>query len=90
MWQAMSTVTTDIGLLHSQLPELSLRDWAAAATEQAVRGHIAAAFGALEERMHAGVKKAHTLLAKSGALSRPGVAADLHRALRPSLPSLCG
>lgn len=51
----MSAVTTDIGLLHNQLPELSLRDLAAAATEQAVQGHIMAAFGALQERINSGV-----------------------------------
>jgi hypothetical protein len=51
----MSAVTTDIGLLHSQLPELSLRDLAAAATEQAVQGHINAAFAALQERLNSGV-----------------------------------
>uniref|UniRef100_A0A383VMJ6 Vacuolar protein sorting-associated protein 51 homolog n=1 Tax=Tetradesmus obliquus TaxID=3088 RepID=A0A383VMJ6_TETOB len=60
---AMSAVTTDIGLLHSQLPELSLRDWAAAATEQAVRGHIAAAFGALQERISSGVRMVTSQLA---------------------------
>ena len=52
----MSAVTTDIGLLHSQLPELSLRDLAAAATEQAVQGHIMAAFAALQERLNSGVR----------------------------------
>jgi hypothetical protein len=41
--------------LHSQLPELSLRDLAAAATEQAVQGHINAAFAALQERLNTGV-----------------------------------
>lgn len=51
----MSAVTTDIGLLHSQLPELSLRDLAAAATEQAVQGHVNAAFAALQERLNSGV-----------------------------------
>lgn len=51
----MSAVITDIGLLHSQLPELSLRDLAAAATEQAVQGHINAAFAALQERLNSGV-----------------------------------
>lgn len=51
----MSAVTTDLGLLHSQLPELSLRDLAAAATEQAVQGHINAAFAALQERLNSGV-----------------------------------
>lgn len=51
----MSAVTTDIGLLHSQLPELSLRDLAAAATEQAVQGHMNAAFAALQERLNSGV-----------------------------------
>jgi hypothetical protein len=65
--QAMSAVTTDIGLLHSQLPELSLRDWAAAATEQAVRGHIAAAFGAIQERISSGVRMVTSQLASQGA-----------------------
>lgn len=54
--QAMSCVATDIGLLHSSLPELSLKDWASAATEQAVRGHVSSAFGALEQRIHRAVK----------------------------------
>jgi hypothetical protein len=67
--QAMSAVTTDIGLLHSQLPELSLRDWAAAATEQAVRGHIAAAFGAIQERINSGVRMVTSQLASQGASS---------------------
>jgi hypothetical protein len=71
----MSAVTTDIGLLHSQLPELSLRDWAAAATEQAVRGHIAAAFGALQEHISSGLKMITSQLASQG---------------EPSLGLLCG
>ncbi|KAF8059217.1 VPS51 [Scenedesmus sp. PABB004] len=65
--QAMSAVTTDVGLLHGALPELSLRDWAAAATEQAVRGHVAAAFGALEERVASGLRIAAAQLAAPGA-----------------------
>lgn len=51
----MTTVNADLGLLHNQLPELSLRDVAAAATEQAVQAHINAAFAALQERLTAGV-----------------------------------
>jgi hypothetical protein len=66
LFQTMSAVTTDIGLLHSQLPELSLRDWAAAATEQAVRGHIAAAFGAIQERISSGVRMVTSQLATQG------------------------
>eukprot|EP00878_Enallax_costatus_P032247 GHUV01035391.1.p1 GENE.GHUV01035391.1~~GHUV01035391.1.p1 ORF type:complete len:167 (-),score=7.25 GHUV01035391.1:325-825(-) len=62
----MSTFTTDVGLLHNQLPELSLRDWAAACTEQVVRGHIAAAFGALQERINSGVKLLYTQLNTPG------------------------
>lgn len=50
--QVMSAVTTDISLLHNQLPDLSLRDWAAAATEQVVREHTVTAFGALQERIY--------------------------------------
>eukprot|EP00878_Enallax_costatus_P044789 GHUV01053536.1.p1 GENE.GHUV01053536.1~~GHUV01053536.1.p1 ORF type:complete len:492 (+),score=170.86 GHUV01053536.1:2-1477(+) len=65
--QVMSTFTTDVGLLHNQLPELSLRDWAAACTEQVVRGHIAAAFGALQERINSGVKLLYTQLNTPGA-----------------------
>jgi hypothetical protein len=57
----MSAVSTDVGLLHSQLPELSLRDWAAAAVEQAVQGHIAAAFAALRDRVTGGVQRLRAL-----------------------------
>lgn len=64
--QALSTFTTDIGLLHNQLPELSLRDWAAACVEQVVRGHIAAAFGALQERINSGIKMLNTQLNTPG------------------------
>lgn len=71
--QAMSAVTTDIGLLHSQLPELSLRDIAAAASEQAVQGHINAAFAALQERLNSGVGMLCQQLAtqQPGALQQP-------------------
>lgn len=64
----MSAVTTDIGLLHSQLPELSLRDLAAAATEQAVQGHINAAFAALQERLSSGVG----MLCQQISMQQPG------------------
>jgi hypothetical protein len=64
----MSAVTTDIGLLHSQLPELSLRDIAAAASEQAVQGHINAAFAALQERLNSGVG----MLCQQLATQQPG------------------
>jgi hypothetical protein len=59
--QAMGVVSTDIGLLHNHLPELSLREWAAAAVEQAVQGHIAAAFAALRECITSGVKQLQEL-----------------------------
>ncbi|KAI8471413.1 MAG: hypothetical protein J3K34DRAFT_520636 [Monoraphidium minutum] len=48
--QAMEAVTADTGRLAGALPELGLRDWAAAASEQALRGHVTAALGALERR----------------------------------------
>eukprot|EP00879_Flechtneria_rotunda_P017668 GHRR01018520.1.p1 GENE.GHRR01018520.1~~GHRR01018520.1.p1 ORF type:complete len:521 (+),score=214.76 GHRR01018520.1:269-1831(+) len=64
--QALSAVSTDVGLLQGQLPELSLRDWAAAAIEQAVRGHIAMAFGALEERVVSGIKQLSAQLSSTG------------------------
>lgn len=47
----MEAVTADATQLAPQLPELGLRDWAAAAAEQALRGHVTAAFCALEERV---------------------------------------
>ncbi len=51
--QALTACSTDIGLLHSALPELSLRDRAQEVVQQAVRGHVAGAFSALEERTQA-------------------------------------
>ncbi|KIY95365.1 hypothetical protein MNEG_12598 [Monoraphidium neglectum] len=63
MAEAMDTVTADVTQLAQQLTELGLRDWAAAATEQTVRGHVTAAFGALEERAGLAAK---ALLARLG------------------------
>jgi len=64
--QAMMAVTTDVGLLHNQLLELSLRDWAAAATQQIVNGHIAAAVRALYDRVVLGIRQTYGLLNKPG------------------------
>ena len=64
--QALALVSTDIGQLHSQLPELNLKEWAAAATEQAVRAHVAAAFKAVEERVNAAVQLLYSKMADAG------------------------
>lgn len=47
----MATVRSDVGQLHPHLPELGLPDYAAAATEQALRSHVAAAVAGLQERL---------------------------------------
>jgi hypothetical protein len=64
--QASALVSTDIGQLHSQLPELNLKEWAAATTEQAVRAHVAAAFKAVENRITAAVHLLYSKMADAG------------------------
>jgi len=63
----MATVTADVALLHPHLPELALPDYAAAATEAAVRAHVAAAFGALRTRIALSVQAACAAIDRAGA-----------------------
>ncbi len=63
--QAMAMVSTDAGLLHSGLPELSLHDWAMTVTHQVVRSHVARAFQVLQQRITMGVSMAAAHLARS-------------------------
>jgi hypothetical protein len=70
--QAMATVAADVGKLHPHLPELNLPDYAAAAAEQAVRAHAAAALATLGQAVEITVRRARAAAAAAGRSSGGG------------------
>eukprot|EP00198_Chlamydomonas_reinhardtii_P005800 XP_001695136.1 predicted protein [Chlamydomonas reinhardtii] len=49
--QALSTVSTDVGLLATHLPELGLKERAAEVVQAAVQQHVTLSFAALKQRV---------------------------------------
>ena len=53
--QALSTLSADLSLLHSHLPELALKDRATATVSGCIERHLTTSFAALSSRVMGGV-----------------------------------
>lgn len=67
--QALSQATTDLGLLNSQLPELSLKDRGREISEKAVRHHVLLSFRAVEMRVQQAVQLTQRRINDTGSSS---------------------